>query len=72
WSWYPYVSQNEASTSRKQNHYIQFPPRSYFSYSIFRWLKKKPWDYDYLRIALEYEKKMKIRARMKKKLSLPR
>ncbi|WVY89792.1 hypothetical protein V8G54_035306 [Vigna mungo] len=29
WSWYPY-----ASTSRKQNHYIQFPPRSYFSYSV--------------------------------------
>ncbi|QCE01325.1 hypothetical protein DEO72_LG7g2621 [Vigna unguiculata] len=70
WSWDPYASRNEASTSTKQNQYIRIPPGSYFSYSMFRWLKRKPRDYEYLRIASEYEKKMKIKARMKKKMNL--
>jgi len=34
WSWDPYASRNEASTSTKQNQYIRIPPGSYFSYSV--------------------------------------
>ncbi|KAK7372481.1 hypothetical protein VNO80_05861 [Phaseolus coccineus] len=71
WSWDPYASENQASTSTKQ--YLQFPPGSYFSYCMFRCMKerKKPQDSDYLRTASEFEKKiMEIKARIKKKRSL--
>ncbi|CAJ1971006.1 unnamed protein product [Sphenostylis stenocarpa] len=76
WSWDANASDNEASTSTKQVQYLQFPPGSYFSFCICRWLnfkkRKKPRNYDYLRTSENEKRMMEIKARIKKKLRLVR